>query len=63
MVIYGIGVTPLLNMLTDILSNEYVNVMAYPDDFSAAGNLQNLRKWWSVLTQTGPNCGYYPNPG
>ena len=34
-------------MLIDILSNEYstdVNVMAYADDFPAAGNLQNLRR-------------------
>ena len=31
MAIYGVGVTPLINMLIDILSNEYsanVNVMA-----------------------------------
>ena len=46
--IYGIGVTPLISMLIDILSNEYsanVNVMAYADGFSAAGNLQDLRIW------------------
>ena len=45
MAIYGIGVTLLINMLIDILSNEHsvsVNVMAYADDFSAARNLQNL---------------------
>ena len=65
MAIYGIGVTPLINMLTAILSNEYsvnVNVMAYADDFSAARNLQNLRRWWSALTEIGPKFGYYPNP-
>ena len=48
MVIYSIRVTPLINMLIDILSNKYsvnVNVMAYADDFSAAGNLQDLRRW------------------
>ena len=52
-------------MLTDILSNEYsanVNVMGYADDFSAAGNLQDLRRWWSVLTEIGPKFGYYPEP-
>ena len=65
MAIYGIGITPLINMLIDILSNEYsanVNVMAYADDFSAAENLQDLRKWWSVLTEISPKFGYYPEP-
>ena len=65
MAIYGIGVTPLTNMLIDILSNEYsasVNFIADADDFSAAGNLQNLRRWWSVLTEIGPKFSYYPEP-
>ena len=65
MAIHGIGVIPLINMLSDILSNEYcvnVNVIAYVDDFSAAGNLQDLRGWWSFLTETGPKFGYYSEP-
>ena len=65
MAIYGIGVITLINMLIHILSNGYstiVTVMAYTDDFSAAGNLQNLRRWWSVLTEIGPKFGYYPEP-
>ena len=47
MAICGIGVTLLINMLIDILSNDYrvnVNVMVYADDFSTAGNLQYLRR-------------------
>ena len=51
MAIYGIGVTPLINMLIDILANYYstcVNVLAYADDFSAAGKLSNLKKWWNI---------------
>ena len=62
---YGIAVTLLINILIDILSNEYstnVNVMAYADDFSAAGNLRDLRRWWSVLTEIVPKFGYYPEP-
>ena len=65
MAIYGVKVTPLINMLIDILSNEYsfnVNVMAYADDFSAAGNLRDLRRWWSVLTEIGPKFDYYLEP-
>ena len=63
MVINGIGITALINMLIDILLNEYsanVNVMVYADDFSVAGNSQDLRRWWSVLTEIGPKFGYYP---
>ena len=65
MAIYRIEVTPLIKMLIDILSNEYganVNVVAYADDFSAAGNLQDLRRWWSVVTEIGPKFGCYPKP-
>ena len=65
MAIYGIGVTRLINMLIDILVNEYnanVNVVAYADDFSTAGNLQDLRRWWSVLTEIGPKFGYFIEP-
>ena len=65
MVIYGIGVTPVINMLIDVLSNKYsanVNAMAYADDFSTAGNLQNVRRWWIVLIEIGQKFGYYPKP-
>ena len=65
MAIYGIGFTPLINMLINVLPNEHsvnVNVMAYTDDFAAAGNLQHLRRCWSVLTEIGPKFGYYPEP-
>ena len=57
MAIYCIGVTLLINMLIHILSNEYsanFNVTAHADEFSAAGNFKNLRRWWSVLTEIGP---------
>ena len=52
-------------MLTDILSHEYstnVNAMAYSDDFSAARNLQKVRRWWSVPTEIALKFGYYPVP-
>ena len=65
-VVYGIGVTLLINMLLiDILSNEYsanVNVMAYSVQFAAAGILQDLTRWWIVLIEIGPTFGYYPEP-
>ena len=65
MIIYGIGVTPLVNMLIEVLINEYqvkVNVLAYADDFSAAGRLQDLRIWWNLLNEIGLKFGYYSEP-
>ena len=65
MAIYSIEVTPLINMLIVILSNEYssnIDVMAYVDDFSAARDLQDLRRWWSVLTEIGQKFRYYHEP-
>ena len=65
MAIYGIGVTPLINMLIDIVvtsKDSQVSVLAYADDFSAAGKLDDLRKWWDTLTIIDPKFGYYPEP-
>ena len=53
------------NQYVNTHSNEYsanFNVRAHADDFSAAGYLKNLRRWWSVLTEIGPKFGYYPEP-
>ena len=60
MAIYGVGVTPLMNMLIDIVvtsTESQVRVLAYADDFSAAGKLDDLRKWWNTLTIIGPKFG------
>ena len=46
MEIYGTGVLPPLNMLIDILINNYkaqVHFLAYADDFSAEGRLEDIR--------------------
>ena len=65
MAIYGIGVTPLINILIDIVvtsTKSQVRVLAYADDFSAAGKLDDLRKWRDTLTIICPKFGYYPEP-
>ena len=65
MAIYAIGVIPLINMLIDIVvisTESQVSVLAYVDDFSAAGKLDDLRKWWDTLTIIGSKFGYYPEP-
>ena len=65
MAIYGTGVLPLLNMLIDILINNYkvqVHFLAYADDFSAEGCLEDIRIWGNVRNETGPKFRYYPEP-
>ena len=65
MAIYGIGVTPLINMLIDIVvtsAESQVRVLAYTDDFSAPGKLDDIRKWWDTLTILRPKFVYYPEP-
>ena len=52
-------------MLMDIVATpteSQVGVLAYAGDFSAAGKLENLRKWWDTLTIIGAKLGYYPEP-
>ena len=51
MAIYGVGITPLIKMLIDIVvtsAESQVGVLAYADDFSPAGKLEDLRKWWDT---------------
>ena len=54
--IYGIGVTLMINILIDIAvasAESQVGVLAYANNFSAAGTFGDLRKWWDTLTIIG----------
>ena len=65
MAIYGIRVTPLINMLIDIVvtsTENQVAVLVYADEFSGAGKLEDLRKWWDTLTIIVSKFGYYQEP-
>ena len=48
MEVYGIGVTPFINMLINLVipsKENQVGVLAYANDISAAEKLDDLRKW------------------
>ena len=65
MAVYAIAAIPLLLMvleITDNLPGVRTKSEAYADDFSAAGSLQNLLKWWTALCRLGPKFGYHPEP-
>ena len=54
--ICGTGVTLMINILIDIAvasAESQVGVLAYANNFSAAGTLGDLRKWWDTLTIIG----------
>ena len=33
----------------------------FADDATGAGSFGNLKRWWAVLSSSGPDFGYYPN--
>ena len=52
-------------MLNDIVitsTESQVGVLAYVDDFSAAGKLDDLRKWWGIFPIIGLKFDYYLEP-
>ena len=54
--ICGTGVTLMINILIDIAvasAESQVGVLAYANNFLAAGTLGDLRKWWDTLTIIG----------
>ena len=65
MAVYAVAVIPLLLMvleITDNLPGVRTKSEAYADDFSAAGIIKNLMKWWNTLCLLGPKFGYNPEP-
>ena len=60
MAAYGIGLTPLLEVLSKGEVNEAWKQVAFADDISGAGKLIFLRVWWDLINKYGPLLGYYP---
>ena len=62
MVIYTIGITPMLDMMLIAMQNDHNKMVGSADDVTAFGNLEALRRWLDTLMQIGQNYGYYPQP-
>lgn len=61
MCIYAIGILPLVNLHDlDENSKNVPKRVAYADDFTGVGKLEELRSWWENIVHHGPNIGYYP---
>ena len=50
---------PLLNALR--LTSPNVSQVCLADDFTGAGKLITLRKWWDTIVTQGSKFGYYVN--
>ena len=62
MAMYAIGIRPLIDTLHNQTDKSLCQQVWYADDSCAGGKLQEMRKWWDILNQTGPKFGYYPKP-
>ena len=63
MSIYAIAIIALVLMIMEIMStspNNTSKMVAYADDFTAAGTVKDLKYWWETLCELGPKFGYYP---
>ena len=63
MAVYAMAVIPLLLMLLEIVTevpDNTAKMVAYADDFTAAGTIKSLKKWWEALMMLGPKFGYHP---
>ena len=60
MPMYAVAIKPLLNI---IKNDDTTNIkhVAFADDISGAGKIEQLRKWWENIVTHGPLLGYYPN--
>ena len=58
---YAIGILPLLLFKNSTQADD-VKRVAYADDFTGIGALENLRSWWDLVVNHGPNIGYFPKP-
>ena len=58
MSLYAISLQPLITRL-------HVSSAAKPcwfaDDATGSGSMQDVRKWWDELSESGPPLGYFPN--
>ena len=60
MAVYALGLTPLFDHLQSVKRS--AKHVAFADDLTGAGNLEEIKIWWDTLITEGPKYGYYPKP-
>ena len=61
MALYGVSTKPIIQELHNNTDSARCRQCWYADDASAAGDLDEIKKWWDVLLKIGPKYGYLPN--
>ena len=57
---YAVGTRPLIDTLHDRTDPTLCQQAWFADDSSAAGKLEEMKKWWEILNEVGPKFGYLP---
>ena len=60
MAAYALGLIPLLDHLQSVKRS--VKHVAFADDLTGAGKLEEIKIWWDTLITEGPKYGVYPKP-
>ena len=56
MAMYALALVPMITRLSNIVKQVW-----YADDAAAAGHLTDLRTWWDIICDIGPQFGYFVN--
>ena len=59
MAAYALALAPLLNILMQL--EDPISHVAFADDITGSGKIENLLRWWLKLIELGPKFGYFPN--
>ena len=62
MAFYALSIALLVMMMIQLLTTKChdIKIVAFADDFSAAGKLKYLLQWWTALLEIGPKFGNFP---
>ena len=62
MALYGLGLIPFMDKISENIDASTSKQVAYADDLTGGGKLHTLRLWWDAVLQHGPKYGYYAEP-
>ena len=62
MVMYALGVIPLIKECHLKLKGDETYQGWLADDSQVVGKIETIRKWWDTILVSGPKYGYFPNP-
>ena len=62
--VYALGILLLIKFLHEFISLNEMNSkeVVFVDDFSIAGNLNNIKDYWNKLAANDLKYGYFPKP-